>query len=159
MAIMLSALAFGISSLSPEVIAPGGKLDPDFLRTLISAFVVIGVFYIIFSFIISALIFFVYQLIADRNLSAMNALTLSVRAGLSNFFGIIGLFIVQGLILFGGALLCGIGMFFVLPIIFASNYTVYLRVFGKPTTVFNNSPPPPPNFGNQFDSEFSQFGN
>jgi uncharacterized membrane protein len=154
-AIMLSALAFGISSLTPEVLAPGGKLDPNFLRTLIFAFVVIGIFYLIFSFILGALIFFVYQLIADRNLSAMNALNLSVRAGLSNFFGITGLFIVQGLIMFGGALLCIIGMFFVLPIIFASNYTVYLRVFGKPTPVFNNSPPPPPNFGNQSNSEFS----
>lgn len=155
---ILIAFVFGITAFGPEILAPGGKIDPQIFMALIPAFLVIALFYVIFSIIFGALMLFVYQLIAVRNFSAIEAITGSVRAGFKNFFGLIGLLIIEFFIAFGGALLCGVGIFLVLPILMAANFAAYLRVFGR-TTDFGaqHSPPPPPIFGNETDSRFSQF--
>ncbi|HEX8195129.1 MAG TPA: hypothetical protein VF571_02850 [Pyrinomonadaceae bacterium] len=116
----------------------------------------IGLFYLIFLLIFAVLTSFVYQLIAVRNFSAMEAIMQSVRAGLKNFFDLVGLFIIRFFIALGGALLCGVGILFVLPILAAANFAAYLRVFGR-TTDFGAQHAPPPIFGNEADSRFSQF--
>ena len=157
MTMILVAFVFGISNLGADMIAPGGKFDPTIFQKLIPAFLVIALFYLVFSFVFGALMFFIYQLIADRNASAIEALTQSVRAGLRNFFPLIGLFIIEGLMTFAGALLCGVGIFFVIPILVATNFAAYLRVFGRPTSFAQNLPPPPPVFGTQPNSGYSQF--
>jgi hypothetical protein len=155
---ILIAFVFGITAFGPEILAPGGKIDPQIFMALIPAFLVIALFYLIFSIIFGALTLFVYPLIAVRNFSAMEAIMQSLRAGFKNFFGLIGLFIIEFFIAFGGALLCGVGILFVLPILMAANFAAYLRVFGR-TSDFSaqHSPPPPPIFGNEADSRFSQF--
>jgi uncharacterized membrane protein len=153
---VLVAFLFGISNLGAEMIAPGGRFDPSIFRALIPAFLVIAIIYIVFSFVFSALMFFIYQLIAVRNASAGEAITQSVRAGLRNFFPLIGLFIIEGLIAFAGALLCIVGIFFVIPILMAANFAAYLRVFGRPNNLGQHLPPPPPVFGAQPNSGFSQ---
>lgn len=158
-AILFVGFALGVSNLGAEaIIAPDGRIEPKIFETLFTAIAITALFYLIASFIIGTLTFFIYQLIALKNLPAIDALSQSARAGLRNFLGIIGLFIIQGLMMLGGAVLCGVGILFVLPIIMASNYTAYLRVFGR-TTDFGaqHSPPPPPIFGNEADSRFSQF--
>ncbi|HYP50003.1 MAG TPA: hypothetical protein VEQ34_03620 [Pyrinomonadaceae bacterium] len=155
---ILIAFAFGISSFGAEILAPGGRIEPQIFQRLIPVFLVIGLFYLIFLLIFAVLTSFVYQLIAVRNFSAMEAIMQSVRAGLKNFFGLVGLFIIQFFIALGGALLCGVGILFVLPILVAANFADYLRVFGRTTDLgAQHSPPPPPIFGNEADSRFSQF--
>jgi uncharacterized membrane protein len=70
---------------------------------------------------------------------------LSIRAGLANFWRLLGLLLLNGLMGFGGVLLCYVGVFLVLPISFAAIAMAYESVFGlgefKP-----NLPPPPPTF-------------
>lgn len=153
---IVSAFVFGISRLGADVIAPGGKFDPSIFRALIPALLAVAVLYLILTLVFGVLVFFIYQLIADRNASAVEALTQSVRAGLRNFFPLIGLFIIEGLIALAGALLCGVGIFFVAPVLVATNFAAYLRVFGRPNN-FSQNPPPPPVFGTQPNSGFSQF--
>lgn len=154
---VLIGFVFGISRFGADVIAPGGKFDPKIFQTLIPALLAIGLFYLIFSFVFGALMFFIYQLIAVRNASAVEAITQSVRAGLRNFFPLIGLFIIEGLIALAGALVCGVGIFFVVPILMAANFAAYLSVFGRPNNFAQHLPPPPPVFGAQPNSGFSQF--
>jgi|GEM_PF-252103 len=155
---ILIAFAFGITAFGPEILMPGGRIDPQIFQRLIPAFLVIGFFYLIFLLIFAVLTGFVYQLIAVRNFSAMEAIMQSVRAGLKNFFGLVGLFIIQFFIALAGALLCGVGILFVLPILVAANFAAYLRVFGREDGFgAQHSPPPPPIFGSDADSRFSQY--
>lgn len=51
--------------------------------------------------------------------------------------GLVPFFIIMG------ALMCGIGAYFVLPLIFADTYIAYRKIFPKPTS--RNFDPPPPN--------------
>lgn len=96
-------------------------------------FVLIGVFVLaimFFSVLVNALFLFAFPLIADRNLSGWDAVRLSVRAGLGNFGGVLGLVLLQMLLGFLGALACYIGAIFVLPISFAASAIAYEQVFG-----------------------------
>lgn len=155
---ILIAFAFGITAFGPEILAPGGRIDGQIFQALIPAIFAVAIFYLIFSLIFAVLTDFVYQLIAIRNFSALDAIMQSARAGLKNFFGLVGLFIIQFFIALGGALLCGVGILFVLPILVAANFAAYLRVFGRASDFgAQHFPPPPPNFGGRANSEFSQF--
>lgn len=79
--------------------------------------------------IIGTLTAFVYPLIVDRKLGAIDALKLSVRAVFGNFFGVFGLMILGQLILIAGVFVFYIGALFVAPVIFAAWAVAYRRVF------------------------------
>ena len=51
----------------------------------------------------------------DRRLSGLNAVKLSVRAGLANFWRLLGMMLLTGLLTFVGVLLCYVGAFLVMP--------------------------------------------
>jgi uncharacterized membrane protein len=88
---------------------------------------------------------FVYPLIAERKLSGLDAVKLSARAGLANFWRLLGLMLLCGLMGFAGVLMCYVGLFLVLPITFSSMAVAYRQVFGL-GNVRTNVPPPPPVF-------------
>ena len=122
-----------------------GEPDP---QALIGVFVFFGIFWIVMIVIImvlSVVFTFAYPLIVDRRLSGINAVKLSIRAGLANFWRLLGLLLLNGLVGFVGVLLCYVGVFFVLPISFAAIATAYEQVFGL-GEFQPNLPPPPPTF-------------
>jgi uncharacterized membrane protein len=84
---------------------------------------------IAFSVFIYGLMFFAYPLLVDRNLKAMPALKLSARVVWANKWGILGLMFLNWLVSVIGALLCYIGLFLYLPIMFASLAVAYRRMF------------------------------
>src|SRR5437764_1237495 len=88
---------------------------------------------------------FAFPLIADRKLSGLEAVKLSFRAGKANMGGIIGLILLNGLLAFVGLLCCIIGVYFYLPIAFASQAVAYRRVFPYIAPTFPSPPPPPGN--------------
>jgi hypothetical protein len=145
---ILIGVAFGVS-LSAESLLKDGKFDPNMVSGLIGIFLIIGLLALVFYVIVAICTVFVFPLIAERNLSGIEALTTSARGGIGNIFGLIGLFILQGLMLFVGALACLIGMLFVAPILYASLFAAYRSVFGRSNTPMFQSPPPPPVFNNQ----------
>jgi hypothetical protein len=123
-----------------------GEPDP---RALLSVFVFFGIFWIVMMVIIlvlSVIFTFAYPLIVDRRLSGINAVKLSIKAGLANFWRLLGLLLLNGLMGFGGLLLCYVGVFLVLPISFAAIAMAYEQVFGL-GEFQPNLPPPPPTFG------------
>lgn len=89
---------------------------------------------------------FTYPLIVDRRLSGVNAVKLSFKAALANFFPVLGLLLLNGLLALGGALLCYVGIVFVLPITHAALAVAYLQVFGAAPRTSLSTPPPPPAF-------------
>ena len=84
-----------------------------------------------------AWMFFAYPLLVDRNLQAMaGAQTLAKRV--ANKWGVLGLMILNWLLSMVGALLCYIGLFLYLPIMFGSFAVAYRRIFPE------LAPPPGP---------------
>jgi uncharacterized membrane protein len=90
---------------------------------------------------------FSYPLIVDRRLSGLDAVRTSAKAALANFWPLLGLLLITGLLGFCGVLLCYVGMFLVFPVTFAATSMAYEQVFGiKGEAPVTPGPPPPPTF-------------
>ena len=84
-----------------------------------------------------------YPLVADRKLSGLEAVKLSLKASKANFGGILGLILLNALLGMLGVFLCIIGAYLYLPISFASQAIAYRRVFPEVPQTFAPPPPPP----------------
>ena len=78
---------------------------------------------------LSALTTFMYPLIVDRHLTAIDALTTSVRAGLGNFVPLLVLFVLNMVLGLAGMALCYVGVFFLLPLTMAATTMAYRQAF------------------------------
>lgn len=147
---LLVGMALGVSALGLGMFTGNnGQVNPAALGGLVGIMLVFAVVYMIFSLILSALTSFTYPLIGDRALSGGEALSLSAKSGFANMGGMILLLILLFLMGIGGALLCGIGILFVAPIMSAAIFAAYQSVFGRVGSRYQNMPPPPPTFGSQ----------
>jgi len=130
------------------MVAQGGR-EPDGL-VILGVMLVYALFWLA---VIAVIMFisigfmFVYPLIVDRGLSALDAIKLSFRAAMANFFGLLGLIALNFLLSVGGLLLCIVGVYFVLPISYSAMAVAYEQVFGlREGALPPNTPPPPPVF-------------
>ncbi len=73
---------------------------------------------------------FAYPLIVDRKLQGFDAVKLSFKAAMANFWRLLGMSILTCLLSVAGLLLCYVGMFLVFPIAYAAIATAYEQVFG-----------------------------
>jgi hypothetical protein len=138
------AAAVGFSAIGSQIITADGKLNPQISGTIVLIFGVVGIVYLIFAVLFGACVMFIYPLIAERGLSASEAVSLSVKGGLKNLIGVVALIILQALMAIGGLLACVIGLLFVMPVIYASTFAAYRRVFDSvPPRNEQFSPPPP----------------
>jgi uncharacterized membrane protein len=98
--------------------------------------------------IISVGFAFAYPLIVDRRLNGLDAVKLSFKAGLANFWRLLGLLLLNGIMVMVGMAFCVVGMFLVLPITYAAIAAAYEQVFGlkDPREFAPDLPPPPPVF-------------
>jgi hypothetical protein len=117
-------------------------------------FGMMGLFFLFYIFVVVVVIFvsigftFSYMLIVDRKLQAMDAVKLSFKAAMANFWRLLFLYILNALLGLGGMLLCYVGMFLVLPISYGALAVAYEQVFGlgDGSEPAPNLPPPPPAF-------------
>lgn len=125
----------------------GGRMSES---EIIPLLIVIGIVDLILIFLMvcfHTLMMFAIPLIVDRNLGAVKAMTTSARAVMKNLGGIVGLILVNmGLVFVGYLALC-VGVYFVIPIIFAGNILAYRKVFPRLDQP-NFTPPPPTAYGN-----------
>src|SRR5215813_715178 len=70
--------------------------------------------------IISIGFVFAYPLIVDRRLNGLDAVKLSFKAGLANFWRLLGLMLLTGIMGMVGFAFCIVGMFLVLPITYGA---------------------------------------
>jgi uncharacterized membrane protein len=108
-------------------------------------FAVVWLVIMLLLIVLSVVFTFAYPLIVDRRLKGFDAVKLSIRAGFANFWRLLGMLILTGLLSFAGLLLCYVGIFLVMPISFAAIAAAYEQVFGL-SEVQSNLPPPPPSF-------------
>lgn len=123
----------------------GGEPDPGAMFGFFGFMILLWLVVMVLVIVLSVIFTFTYPLIVDRRLSGLNAVKLSARAGLANFWRLLGMMLLTGLMTFGGLLLCYVGAFFVMPISFAAIAMAYEQVFGLGESQ-PNLPPPPPSF-------------
>jgi uncharacterized membrane protein len=111
-----------------------------FFLVLIVIFVVI--------FIISVGFAFAFPLIVDRRLGGLDAVKLSFKAGMANFWRLLGMMLLTGIMTAVGMAFCIVGMFLVLPLSYGAIAAAYEQVFGlaNPREFAPDLPPPPPVF-------------
>lgn len=83
----------------------------------------------VWSFVVSSLFLFVYPLIIDKQMTAVPAVTTSCRAVWENLGGVVLAMILFALVSLAGALACGIGTIFVLPVVFGAKAVLYRQIF------------------------------
>ena len=128
----------------------GGNPSPEDSRAFVLSFFGFEIVFFVVIMVVSVLVeiffMFAFPLIADRKLSGLEAVKLSFRAGKANMGGIIGLILLNGLLSIVGVLCCIIGVYFYLPIAFASQVVAYRRVFPDIGSKLPSPPPPPGNW-------------
>ncbi len=124
----------------------GGEPDPSSLIGFFAVLLVLGLVMMVLIILISVIFTFSYPLIVDRKMSGLDAVKLSARGALANFWPLLGLLLLNGIIGFAGVLLCYVGVFLALPVTFAAIAVAYEQVFGLGEVQGPILPPPPPSF-------------
>lgn len=124
----------------------GSEPDPSNLIAFFAVLAVFGLVMMILIILISVVFTFSYPLIVDRKLSGIDAVKQSAKGALANFWPLLGLLLLNGLIGFGGLLICYVGILLALPITFAAISVAYEQVFGLGEVQGPILPPPPPSF-------------
>jgi hypothetical protein len=122
-----------------------GEPNPSALLGFMALFGVFMLVVVVLLIVVSVLFVFSYPLIVARRVSGVDAVKLSIRAGLANFWRLLGMLLITGLLTFVGALFCYVGAIFVMPIGYAAIAIAYEQVFGL-REVQPRVPPPPPTF-------------
>lgn len=124
----------------------GGDPDPASLFGFLAVLFLMMLVMFILIGLVSIIFTFSYPLIVDRKLSGIDAVKLSAKGAMANFLPLVGLWLLNGILMFIGMLLCYVGMFLAMPITFAAIETAYEQVFGLGEAQGPNLPPPPPIF-------------
>lgn len=149
-AIVIPAYFIFYITMVVSMVATQGSNDPN----PAAAFGIMGAFIVFWMVVLVVVIFisigftFSYPLIVDRKLQGMDAVKLSFRGAMANFWRLLGMSILSSLLSIAGILLCYVGMFLVFPIVYAAIASAYEQVYGLagPGDIDPNLPPPPPVF-------------
>ena len=123
-----------------------GEPDPAVVFGFLAVFGIGLPIMLILLILLSLGFVFAYPLIVDRRLSGINAVKVSLKAGMANFWSLFGLLLLNGLLGIVGVFFCFVGVYFVLPVTFAALAVAYTQVFGTATRQSLYTPPPPPSF-------------
>ena len=131
-----------------SIAAQGGdEPNPAAFMGVMGFFILFWIAMVILIIFISVGFTFAYPLIVDRKLSGLEAVKWSFKAALANFWRLLGMMFLTGLLALAGMLLCYVGVFLVFPIMYGAVAIAYEKVFGlNEDGMAVNLPPPPPSF-------------
>jgi len=147
--IVLPAYFLFYISFIVSIAAQGGdEPNPAAFVGIMAAFGIFWLVVMVIVIIISVGFMFAYPLIADRKLQGFDAVKLSFRGAMANFWRLLGMSLLTSLLGVLGIMLCYVGMFLVFPISYAAIAKAYEQVYGLagPNENYENLPPPPPTF-------------
>jgi membrane-anchored glycerophosphoryl diester phosphodiesterase (GDPDase) len=121
----------------------GSKLSESELMTLLFGSFAVEVVVAIIMVCLHTLLMFAFPLIVDRNLSSFQAMKLSAKAVWKNLGGVTGIWVLMFLVNVAGMLALCIGVYFTIPIVFATQLVAYRKVFPKLNNQTFNAPPMP----------------
>lgn len=108
---------------------PGGG-PPQMPPTVLSWILILYPLMIVAHILVALPFFFTFQLIADRNFKAMDAVTTSARGVLKNLGGVIWFVIVTGVISSILSMMCFLPLIPVLPLLFGALFLLYRDIYG-----------------------------
>lgn len=106
-----------------------GQPGPEMGLIMFGLMAFVWLVVMVFMVVAGALLAFVFPLMVDRNMKAIPAIKTSVKAGWTNFGGMIGLMLLIGLLTTLASMCCYVPYFLVLPIAIGGVYAAYLKVF------------------------------
>lgn len=121
----------------------GDQMSPDEMLQMFFGVLAIDAVLAVVMVCFHTLLIFAFPLIVDKNMSAVQAVKTSAKAVWQNLSGVVGLIAVQFGLTILGMLTCGIGIYFLMPIMLAGFAVAYRKVF--PSNNKRNFNPPPPN--------------
>ena len=142
----------GSSFFQSQNLVQSNDAAPLIAGGIIIVIVIVFIIFFLFSIAWGITFHFALPILAENDIGAIDAIKLGARAGWSNIGGLIVLFILEGLVVLLGFLAICVGIFFVLPVIFAANAFAYRQVFPWIDRNFNMNPPPPGAYGSNFGS-------
>ena len=146
-AIVLPTYLLFYVSLLVSVAAQGNDPNPTAFFGVMATFTLVIILVFVAIIIISVGFTFAYPLIVDRRLAGFDAVKLSFKAAMGNFWRLLGMMLLGGLLGIAGMLVCYVGIFLVFPITYGAVAAAYEQVFGLSNTPeASNMPPPPPSF-------------
>ena len=135
---------FGVIYAPLIAVMMGTRLSPDELMGLFFGALAVDVVLAFAMTCFHTLLLFAFPLIVDRNLTARQAVVTSARAVWRNLSGVAGLIAIGIVLSLFGIITCGIGMYFIMPVLLAGYAVAYRKIF--PAASVGNFDPPPPNF-------------
>lgn len=128
--------------------AQGNEPNPGAMLGLLGMFTMFWIVMFFVIIIISIGFTFVYPLLVDRKMAALDAIKVSFKAAMANFWRLLLLMILTGLLSIAGVVLCYVGVFLAFPVTYGALAMAYEQVFGlaEPGDIAPNVPPPPPSF-------------
>ena len=140
MAVFASFIGFGVIIGALE--SQNGGLSAGIIAILL----LLGLIFIVILLVVNLLFTFAFPLIVDRRLSGVEAVKLSVKAAQANFWALLGLVVLNGLLGLAGVLFCYVGALLVMPVTFAATACAYQQVFGLAPLESLYPPGPPREF-------------
>ena len=129
---------------------PHDRATPDevsgFIFTFLGLELVFVTIILIVGIVVTIFVLFAFPLIADRNLSGVDAIKLSIKAAKANFGGMLGLILINVGLGILGVLCCYVGALLIAPVTLGSYAVAYRRVFPEVSQNFASPPPPPGNW-------------
>lgn len=148
--LIIPAIVLGILTYIPLImmqisISRSGNPDPNEIFAYLGFF--IAEMFILWLVLgsIHAFLFFAYPLIVEYKLSGMEAFKLSAKAVWKNLGGVVGFIALEVVLIIVGYLLCFVGVYLTLPVMFAGAFVVYRKVF-PPLANQKFNPPSPSAF-------------
>lgn len=145
--IVIPAYILFYVSIFVSIAAQGDEPNPAAFFGVMAMFGLFWLVVVVVIIVISIAFVFSYPLIVDRKLQALDAVKLSFKAAMANFWRLLGMMLLTSLLSIVGVLACYVGAFLVMPIGYAAIAKAYEQVFGlSDGSEMSNLPPPPPVF-------------
>lgn len=146
-AILLPTYVLFYASMVVAMVAQGNDPNPAAFLGVLATFSLIVFVVSLLIIIISIGFTFTFPLIADRRLKGLDAVKLSFKAAMANFWRLLAMSLLSSVINLVGFAFCGIGLYLAMPISYGAIASAYESVFGLAhASEASNLPPPPPTF-------------
>lgn len=146
-AILIPTYVIFYASMVLALVAQGDNPNPIALLGVLGTFSLIIVVVVLLIIFVSVGFTFAYPLIVDRRLRGWDAVKLSFKAAMANFWRLLAMGLLTGVMAMVGMAFCYVGMYLVFPISYGAIASAYEQVFGLAyTREDSNLPPPPPTF-------------